>query len=64
MLCAATHAAAQNFTFAAFGDAPYLELEEARFTGAIAAMNRESLAFAIHVGDFKSGWSPCTDALY
>lgn len=63
-LYAATHATAQNFTFAAFGDAPYIESEEARFIDAMAAMNREPLAFAIHVGDFKSGWSPCTDALF
>jgi hypothetical protein len=27
-------------------------------------MNRTSLAFVIHVGDFKSGWSPCTDGLF
>lgn len=63
-LCAATLAAAQSFSFAAFGDAPYIESEETRFIGAISAMNREPLAFAVHVGDFKSGWSPCTDALF
>jgi len=57
-------AIAASFTFAAFGDAPYAEAEEAPFVGIIAAMNREPLAFAIHVGDFKSGWSPCTDALF
>jgi len=55
---------AASFTFAAFGDAPYTEAEEAPFVGVIAAMNREPLAFVIHVGDFKSGWSPCTDALF
>lgn len=55
---------AADFTFAAFGDTPYTEEEETRFVGMIAEINREKLAFAIHVGDFKSGWSPCTDALY
>lgn len=55
---------AADFTFAAFGDAPYSEAEEAPFVGLIAAMNREPLAFAIHVGDFKNGWSPCSDALF
>lgn len=63
LLCSAGYGIAASFTFAAFGDAPYTEAEEARFVGIIAAMNREPLAFAIHVGDFKSGWSPCTDAL-
>lgn len=55
---------AADFTFAAFGDTPYVEDEEARFIGMIAEINREQLAFAVHVGDFKSGWSPCTDAIY
>lgn len=64
LLCAASHAIAAGFTFAAFGDAPYTAAEEAQFTRIIAAMNREPLAFVIHAGDFKSGWAPCTDALY
>lgn len=63
-LCMATHGVAADFTFAAFGDAPYTEAEEAAFVGVIAAINREPLAFAIHVGDFKNGWSPCTDAVF
>ena len=53
-----------DFTFAAFGDTPYTEDEEGRFVSMIAEINREPLAFALHVGDFKSGWSPCTDALF
>ncbi len=64
LLCAASAGIAASFTFAAFGDAPYTEDEEAHFIGMIAAMNRAPLAFAINVGDFKSGWSPCTDALF
>jgi hypothetical protein len=63
LLCSSTAVAAADFTFAAFGDAPYTEAEEAPLIGVIAAINREPLAFAINVGDFKSGWSPCTDAL-
>jgi hypothetical protein len=54
---------AASFSFAAFGDTPYTLAEEASFIGIIAEMNRAPLAFAIHVGDFKSGWSPCTDEL-
>jgi hypothetical protein len=53
-----------DFTFVAFGDTPYTEDEEARFVGMIAQINREKPAFSVHVGDFKSGWSPCTDALF
>ncbi len=64
VLWSASHGIAASFTFAAFGDAPYTEAEEAPFISIIAAMNREPLAFAIHVGDFKNGWSPCTDALF
>ena len=51
-------------TFGAFGDTPYNEEEEARFPDLIAELNREELAFAIHVGDFKSAASVCTDELY
>ncbi len=64
LLCCAGHLPAQSFTFAAFGDAPYTEAEHAQFIDVIAAMNRAPLAFVIHVGDFKSSWAPCSDALY
>lgn len=63
-LCVATHSAAADFTFAAFGDAPYTDSEEIPFVDVVAAINREPLAFAIHVGDFKNGWSPCTDTVF
>jgi hypothetical protein len=53
-----------DFTFAAFGDTPYTDDEEARFPSMIVEINREKLAFVIHVGDFKSGWSPCTNKLF
>ena len=61
LACASVRA---DFTFAALGDTPYTEDEEQRFPGMIAEMNREPLAFVVHVGDFKSGWSACTDALF
>ena len=60
-------AAAQNrvlFTFAAFGDTPYTRDEEERFPDLIAGMNREALAFVVHVGDFKSAWSECSDEVF
>lgn len=64
-LALAAHNLAQaDFTFAAFGDTPYTDEDEARFISLIAEINREAPAFTLHVGDFKSGWSPCSDALF
>lgn len=63
-LCIANLGTAANFTFVAFGDTPYTEDEEPRFISMIAEINREQPAFSIHVGDFKSGWAPCSDALF
>jgi hypothetical protein len=57
-------AAAAEFTFAALGDAPYNTQEEAQFIALMGEMNREALAFAVHVGDFKSGHSECSDELF
>ncbi|MBM3357771.1 MAG: hypothetical protein FJY54_08590 [Betaproteobacteria bacterium] len=51
-------------TFAALGDTPYTREEEARFPDLIAELNREELAFVVHVGDFKSALSACTDELF
>ncbi|MGQ0749162.1 MAG: hypothetical protein ACT4PS_01370 [Betaproteobacteria bacterium] len=62
--CLVGTAAAAGFTFAALGDAPYYDHEEQTFVEMLAAMNREPLAFSVHVGDFKSGSSECSDALY
>src|SRR5258705_8746675 len=58
------HAAAADFTFAAFGDTPYSRDEETRFPDFIAELNREKLAFVVHIGDFKNAIDACTDALY
>ena len=55
---------AADFTFAAFGDTPYTRDEEERFPDLIAEMNREDLAFVVHVGDFKSANARCTDELF
>lgn len=60
----AASAAAAQFTFAALGDTPYNAEEEARLVPLIADLNRNDLAFVIHIGDFKSGWSNCSDELY
>lgn len=55
---------AQSFTFAAFGDTPYTADEEAGLITMLAEMNREPLAFVVHVGDFKSGHSECADSVF
>ena len=55
---------AAEFTFGALGDTPYTWFEEANFPGLLADMNREDLAFVVHVGDFKSAAAPCSDALF
>ncbi|TSA18156.1 MAG: hypothetical protein D4R74_01730 [Betaproteobacteria bacterium] len=51
-------------SFAIVGDAPYSGLEEIIFRQMLEEINQEDLAFVVHVGDFKSGGSPCSDELY
>jgi len=55
---------AADFTFGAFGDAPYTWFEEALFPDFLAGMNQEDLPFVVHVGDFKSATAPCSDELF
>ena len=57
-------AAAAQFAFAAFGDVPYTPVEELQLVSMIAEMNREPLAFVIHVGDFKAGHVECSDQVF
>ena len=55
-------AAAQPFEFVALGDTPYkLPDDYVKFDRLIAAINARKPAFSIHVGDIKSGSSPCSD---
>ena len=60
---AASVAVAADFTFVALGDMPYGLPEKVYgpFKVLIAEINRRSPVFAIHVGDTKSGWTPCAD---
>lgn len=48
-------------TFALIGDTPYSEGEAAALDAMIEQMNREDLAFVIHVGDITGGQGPCDD---
>ena len=55
-------AAAQPFEFIALGDTPYkLPDDYVKFDRLIAAINARKPSFSIHVGDIKSGSSPCSD---
>jgi hypothetical protein len=63
--CALGPPAPGGFVFGVMGDTPYSLAQEPRFVAMIAHMDRESLAFSIHVGDIKAGGrSPCSDAIY
>jgi hypothetical protein len=55
--------APSRFAFGVFGDTPYLPGEEFVVAAMIGEMNEAGLAFVVHVGDLKAGWTPCTDAL-
>lgn len=57
-------ATAASFTFGAFGDTPYTRFEELHFPALVTEMNKEELAFVVHVGDFKSVAAPCSDEFY
>jgi hypothetical protein len=63
----ATTAFAQNkkFEFIAFGDMPYrIPNDYPRFENLIKQINSEKPAFSVHVGDFKSGSTPCSDEYF
>ncbi len=60
LLSPAAHA--EPFSFAAIGDLPYGAPEE---LGEMAErVNRQPVAFTIHVGDIKSGGSRCSDEAF
>jgi hypothetical protein len=57
-------ARAEPFTFAALGDAPYNWNEHEAMGRMLDTFGREGLAFAVHIGDIKSGHSDCSNATY
>ncbi len=54
----------EHYTFGVVGDVPYDTDEDSQFIALLAEMNRARLAFAVHVGDFKSSTTPCSDDIY
>lgn len=49
------------FVFGVLGDVPYSELEAERLDRVIDEMNREPLAFVVHVGDVGTSAQACTE---
>lgn len=65
ILCTTLSAQSKKFEFIAFGDMPYrLPADYARFENLIQQVNHEKPAFSVHVGDFKSGSSLCSDEYF
>lgn len=62
MAATPSHHTAAPFAFALIGDVPYNALE-VRMLERVFESLEPDLAFALHVGDIKAGWEPCSDAL-
>lgn len=61
LLGAEATAQSKKFNFIAFGDMPYkLPEDYGRFEGVIKKINQEKPVFSVHVGDIKSGSTPCS----
>lgn len=56
--------AGADFSFALLGDAPYGAGEETAFVEMLREIDREDVAFVVHVGDFKNGWTSCADMVF
>jgi hypothetical protein len=59
--CAAQPPAPGEVRFALMGDTPYSEQQVTRLDRLIEDLNRDELAFVIHIGDITSGQGPCGD---
>jgi hypothetical protein len=59
--CAAQPPAAGETRFALMGDTPYSENEVGRLDRLIDDLNKEELAFVVHIGDITAGRGPCND---
>lgn len=55
----------RTFEIVAMGDAPYnIPDDYARFDALIGEVNRLKPAFSVHVGDFKTSSTPCSDEIF
>lgn len=57
-------AQAESWHFAVIGDTPYSDDERREFPLMLGTIEEQHPAFIIHAGDFKSGRSRCSDALF
>ncbi|HEY6898121.1 MAG TPA: hypothetical protein VI279_12745 [Rhodocyclaceae bacterium] len=65
LVLATTSATARTvLQFAVFGDTPYSDFERTQLPLMLDDIAQHESAFAIHVGDIKSGHSRCDDAVY
>ncbi len=60
---AAVAAAQVPFSFGVFGDTPYHLLEVPAVAQLLRDMDRDGMAFVVHLGDIKRSSEPCSDAL-
>lgn len=51
-------AQSQKFQFAVIGDTSYSKVAEQEFDRLMAVLNKETLAFVVHVGDFEADPTP------
>jgi len=52
------------FRFLAIGDMPYSDDEDVKYRRLLQQSEEEEFAFLLHVGDTKSGGTPCTDQAF
>ena len=52
------NAQSQKFQFGVIGDTSYSKVAEQEFDRMMAALNKETLAFVVHVGDFEADPNP------
>src|SRR6185369_3390914 len=68
VLSAPPAAFAAPFTFAVLGDTPYDDgypgVETQSYLDMLTEISRSDARFVVHVGDFKHGATPCSDALF
>lgn len=62
--CAAAPPHPERFAFAVMGDTQYTAAEERAFEEMMRAVDREDLAFVLHVGDILGGAQTCADEVY
>lgn len=60
-LCSQSMAQDGGFRFLATGDVPYVKAHDAEYRALVKQSLEEDFAFMVHVGDIKSGSTPCTD---